>query len=144
MVLAGLGLGLLMQVRMLLSQNGVGARDMGVASSTAVFFQTIGGSLGVALFGAVFTHRLADASGASVAGAAGATIDPATLGQLSVAVQHLLTHAITQANQGVFVLLRLVSSVHSPNVGPPGSPCRRPAQPSEVERGPQSSLDLAE
>ena len=34
------------------------ARDIGVATSTATFFRSIGGSFGVALFGAIFASRL--------------------------------------------------------------------------------------
>jgi EmrB/QacA subfamily drug resistance transporter len=49
MLLAGLGLGQLMQTLTLASQNSVGARDMGVATSSSTFFRQIGGTLGVAI-----------------------------------------------------------------------------------------------
>jgi hypothetical protein len=52
------GLGFLMQMVSLISQNSVQQRDMGVASSARMFFQQIGGSIGVAAFGAVFASRL--------------------------------------------------------------------------------------
>ena len=50
----GLGMGFLMQMVSLIAQNSVELRDMGVASSARMFFQQMGGSLGVAAFGAVF------------------------------------------------------------------------------------------
>ena len=59
MLVVGIGIGLVMQVLVLAVQNDAPARDVGVATSTATFFRSMGGSLGVALFGAVFASRLA-------------------------------------------------------------------------------------
>ncbi|MER6676038.1 DHA2 family efflux MFS transporter permease subunit [Streptomyces sp. NPDC000983] len=56
----GLGLGLVMQVLVLIVQNAVGYEDLGVATSGATFFRSIGASFGVAIFGTVFTARLDD------------------------------------------------------------------------------------
>ena len=39
-------------------QNSVPQKDMGVASSSRAFFQQIGGSMGVSLFGVVFINKL--------------------------------------------------------------------------------------
>ena len=49
MVLLGLGLGQLMQTLTIASQNSVGLRDMGVATSASTFFRQIGGTLGTAV-----------------------------------------------------------------------------------------------
>ncbi|WP_329228350.1 MULTISPECIES: MDR family MFS transporter [unclassified Streptomyces] len=54
----GAGLGLVMQVLVLIVQNSVGYEDLGVATSGATFFRSIGASFGVAVFGTVFTNRL--------------------------------------------------------------------------------------
>ena len=54
----GLGMGFLMQTTMLIAQNSVEQKDLGVASSASTFFRSIGGSFGVSLFGAVFNHQL--------------------------------------------------------------------------------------
>ncbi|SFF56989.1 drug resistance transporter, EmrB/QacA subfamily [Actinacidiphila alni] len=56
MVVAGAGLGLLMQMPTTIAQNSVGMRDMGAASAGVTLFRTIGGSLGVAVFGSLFTR----------------------------------------------------------------------------------------
>lgn len=56
--LLGMGLGLVMQVLVLAVQNSVAANMYGVATSGVTLFRSIGGSLGVALFGAIFTHKL--------------------------------------------------------------------------------------
>ena len=47
-----------MQVLVLVVQNDAPPKDIGVATSTATFFRSMGGSLGVALFGAIFAARL--------------------------------------------------------------------------------------
>lgn len=56
----GLGLGLVMQVLVLIVQNAVAYEDLGVATSGATFFRSIGASFGVAIFGTIFASRLGD------------------------------------------------------------------------------------
>jgi hypothetical protein len=58
MFVLGVGLGMVMQVLVLAVQNAVEYRDLGTATSAATFFRTIGSSIGVAVFGAVFTAQL--------------------------------------------------------------------------------------
>ena len=60
MLVVGVGIGLVMQVLVLVVQNDARPQDMGVATSTATFFRSVGGSFGVAIFGAIFASRLAD------------------------------------------------------------------------------------
>lgn len=59
MLLLGLGLGLVIQVLVVAVQNAVSARDLGVATSSASFFRSLGGAFGTALFGTIFSSRLA-------------------------------------------------------------------------------------
>jgi EmrB/QacA subfamily drug resistance transporter len=61
MALFGTGLGFGMQMIMMIAQNSVDLKNIGVATATATLFRTIGGSFGVALFGALFTHQVAHA-----------------------------------------------------------------------------------
>ncbi|OSP42632.1 EmrB/QacA family drug resistance transporter [Streptomyces sp. 13-12-16] len=56
----GFGLGLVMQVLVLIVQNAVPYEDLGVATSGATFFRSIGASFGVAIFGTIFASRLGD------------------------------------------------------------------------------------
>ena len=104
-VVLGLGMGFLMQMVSLIAQNSVELRDMGVASSARMFFQQMGGSLGVAAFGALFASRLNSAM--SAAGGkfhvTGGSLDPATVTSLPAAVQHEVFAGIAHAVQGVFV-----------------------------------------
>ncbi|MBJ3815834.1 MFS transporter [Shimwellia pseudoproteus] len=80
----GMGLGLVMQVLVLVVQNTVSANLTGVATSGVTLFRSIGGSIGVALFGAVFTHVLQNRLQALIP-------DGATLpqGMNPVAIHHL-------------------------------------------------------
>ena len=61
MVLIGMGLGQLMQTLTLAAQNSVPARDIGVATSSTMFFRQMGGTLGVAVFISMLFNRLPDA-----------------------------------------------------------------------------------
>src|SRR5262249_36712000 len=54
----GLGLGLVMPNLTTAIQNAVSPEDLGVATSAASFFRSLGGALGVALSGAWMTSRL--------------------------------------------------------------------------------------
>ena len=80
----GAGLGLVMQVLVLAVQNAMPAQMYGVATSGVTLFRSIGGSIGVALFGAVFTHVLQ--SNLQQLLPEGAVLPP---GMNPVAVQHL-------------------------------------------------------
>jgi len=59
LLILGLGLGLTMQVLVLAAQNAVDYRLLGVATSGSSLARQIGGSIGVSVFGAIFTNRLA-------------------------------------------------------------------------------------
>jgi EmrB/QacA subfamily drug resistance transporter len=107
-VVLGLGMGFLMQMVSLIAQNSVQQKDMGVASSARMFFQQIGGSLGVAAFGAVFARRLTESLAAAAGtgvhiSASGGQLDPATVDKLPTVVKHDVFVAIAHAVQGVFV-----------------------------------------
>jgi predicted MFS family arabinose efflux permease len=109
MVLLGLGMGFLMQTTLLISQNSVELKDMGVASSTATFARSIGGSFGVSLFGAVFTDRMKDDITKSIGPQAAAMVDqggagfqPGQLDQLAPPVKAGLLHAIAYGTSSLF------------------------------------------
>jgi len=54
----GMGMGLSMVPMLIAVQNAVPRPDLGVATSLTQFFRTVGGAVGVAVMGAVKTHRL--------------------------------------------------------------------------------------
>ena len=102
----GIGMGCLMQTTSVIVQNSVGPGDMGVASSARMFFQQIGGSMGVALFGAIFVRRLTDAMSARLPGVhlntSGGSFDPRMVNRLPLPIRHDVFYAIAHAVQGVF------------------------------------------
>jgi EmrB/QacA subfamily drug resistance transporter len=55
----GLGLGLFMQVLVLVVQNAVPMKEMGVATSSVTFFRSMGGAIGASALGAVLTAGIA-------------------------------------------------------------------------------------
>src|SRR5262249_19705398 len=60
MLVVGVGIGFVMQVLVLVVQNDAAPEQIGVATSTATFFRSVGGAFGVAIFGAIFASRLSD------------------------------------------------------------------------------------
>jgi EmrB/QacA subfamily drug resistance transporter len=58
MFVLGMGIGASMQVLVIAVQNAVDYSDLGVATSGATFFRSIGGSFGTAVFGAIFASVL--------------------------------------------------------------------------------------
>ena len=105
MAMVGGGLGLTMQVLVLSVQNSVDYRDLGVATSAATFFRSIGGSLGVAVFGEIFANRLAAALPAQLRSSPkfsnGGHLTPAQLRELKQAapvqfdqLMHAFNHAL--------------------------------------------------
>ncbi len=103
----GIGMGFLMQITTLIVQNSVPPADMGVASSSRTFFQQIGGSIGVAMFGAIFARRLTEVMSARLPGAhlnaAGGQLNPVTVNGLPPAVRADVFAAIAHGVQGVFI-----------------------------------------
>ncbi|MEW5353680.1 MDR family MFS transporter [Streptomyces sp. 16-176A] len=107
----GLGLGLVMQVLVLIVQNAVSYEDLGVATSGATFFRSIGASFGVAIFGTVFASRLADKLAAAFRGAAlppgvsadALKSDPRGIGALPAALRPAALHAYASAITDVFL-----------------------------------------
>jgi len=61
MVIIGMGLGQLMQTLTLAAQNAVAPQDIGVATSSSMFFRQMGGTLGVAVFISILFNRLPEA-----------------------------------------------------------------------------------
>ena len=105
-IVLGLGMGLMMQLVSLISQNAVELKDMGVASSARMFFQQIGGSLGVAAFGALFARKLAEATSGSGVGKlpiSGSSFDPAQVDSLPPAVREVVFGAIAHGVESVFI-----------------------------------------
>jgi predicted MFS family arabinose efflux permease len=79
MLTLGVGIGLVMQVIVLAMQNSVDPKDMGVATSSATFFRSLGGTFGTALFGTILANRLASELASRLPPAALHGVDPSKL-----------------------------------------------------------------
>ncbi|GAA3373922.1 MDR family MFS transporter [Streptomyces sannanensis] len=110
MAVLGAGMGFLMQITMLVAQNSVEMKDMGVASSSTTLFRTLGGSFGVSVMGALFTDRvqeeMAARGGAAAAGATqhSAQLDAASLAKLPDAVREAYQYAVSSGTHTAFLL----------------------------------------
>ncbi|GGF30384.1 MFS transporter [Microbacterium sorbitolivorans] len=111
LLIFGAGMGLIMQVVVLVVQNAVPADQLGAATSTNNYFREVGASLGTAVFGTLFTTRLSErltdvflSSGADAGSAAEATatIDPAKMAQLPEELQDGIVNAYADALAPVF------------------------------------------
>jgi hypothetical protein len=89
MVVAGAGLGLLVQNLALVVQNAVPSRHMGVATSLAQFSRSIGGTVGVSAMGAILAAGLPAGAATRALGGGGAgaaASSPAARAELADAI----------------------------------------------------------
>ncbi len=112
MFLFGAGLGLTMQVVVTAVQNSVERKHMGTATASVTFFRSMGGAIGVALFGAILNTRLPQhlaevvpAQAQSQLGSASASINDVTAIQgLPEPVKTWVLTAFTQSMDDVFLI----------------------------------------
>jgi EmrB/QacA subfamily drug resistance transporter len=113
MLVIGFGLGMVMQVLVLAVQNAVPPRDMGVATSGSIMFRQIGGSVGIAAFGAIFANHLrtnlARTLPPGVHGPTSAT--PKAVKALPPSVHTLYIHAFSNALHPMFLVGAVVSGI---------------------------------
>ncbi|MEV7685364.1 DHA2 family efflux MFS transporter permease subunit [Streptomyces bungoensis] len=115
----GLGLGLVLQVLVLVVQNAVSYEDLGVATSGATFFRSIGASFGVAIFGTVFAGRLGDTLAAAFRGVRlppgvspdALKSDPRGIAALPPALRPAALHAYASAITDVFLYAAPVAAL---------------------------------
>ncbi|MGW4731521.1 MDR family MFS transporter [Streptomyces shenzhenensis] len=145
MAVLGLGMGCLMQITMLVAQNSVQMKDMGVASSSTTLFRTLGSSFGVAIMGALFNHRVQDVM-AERAGSAGrqlteqsAQLDAASLAKLPAAAREAYQHAVSAGTHSAFLLgtavavIVLIAAVFVKEVPLKGGPQKDPADAAQAQ-----------
>jgi predicted MFS family arabinose efflux permease len=111
MVVFGAGFGLVTQILMVAIQNAVEPREIGTATAGANLFRALGGSVGVAIYGAVFTSGLRhwlplELPHRALHGitAAGIQVTPGRIHALPAAVQHAIAHAVGNSLHDVFLV----------------------------------------
>ena len=117
MFVLGLGLGMVMQVLVLAVQNAVDYSDLGVATSGATLFRSIGGSLGTAVLGAIFSNRLSSQlksvlpAGSASSSHAASTISAKAIAKLPPTLRDGYLHAFTSSLSTVFEVAAAVAVV---------------------------------
>lgn len=110
MIVLGMGVGLTMQVLQLVAQNDALPRDMGIVTGATSFFRSMGGALGVAVFGSILTNRWlvytqellpAGTSGGVVSAGLGGS--PAQILALPEALRNPILDAFTMSVHVVFL-----------------------------------------
>ncbi|MCX5213747.1 DHA2 family efflux MFS transporter permease subunit [Kitasatospora sp. NBC_00240] len=116
-LVSGLGIGLVMQSTLLTTMSSAAPRDMGAATGTVTLARTIGGSLGVAALGAVYTGRtdavLAGRLGRETADrlVTGGQLTPALLRDVPAVVREAVQDAVVSGLHGVLVGAAVLSAV---------------------------------
>jgi predicted MFS family arabinose efflux permease len=117
MFLLGAGLGMTMQVMVIAVQNAVSPREVGVATSGVMLFRSIGGSLGTAIFGAVFVNQLGKTlpkympEGTDISTLSGGEISIDVVRSLPAEIHDAYLQAFTHALQPVFQLAVPIAAV---------------------------------
>jgi EmrB/QacA subfamily drug resistance transporter len=117
LLIAGVGIGMVMQVLVLAVQNDAEPRDIGAATSSNAFFRTIGASVGVALFGSVFASRLTDGVEKipGIAGqidlTGGVRVSPEAVRSLPPAVRDQFLDVFMHALSGAFLLGAIAAAI---------------------------------
>jgi EmrB/QacA subfamily drug resistance transporter len=110
LLVLGMGLGMTMQILMLAVQNSVDYSVLGAATSGVTLLRAIGGSLGTAVFGAIFTSRLgSELSGtlpesAPAAIRGGERLTGSQVANLPGPLRTVYEHAYVQALRPVFLV----------------------------------------
>ncbi len=113
MLLLGFGLGMVMQVLVLAAQNSVDYRFLGVATSGSTLFRQVGGSIGVAAFGAIFSNQLATelAKFLPIGAHIPASANPQVVKDLPAALHTAVVNAFAAALQPVFLTATAITVI---------------------------------
>lgn len=107
----GLGMGCIFPVVTTAVQNAVPRPQLGTATAAGVMFRQIGGSLAVAVFGAIFTARLAAGLGTGTALAAGGEIGPQSLATLPAELRAQVADVAVQAITPIYWIIVILALV---------------------------------
>nr|WP_279396235.1 MDR family MFS transporter [Rathayibacter sp. VKM Ac-2928] len=109
MAILGAGLGMLMQNLVLVVQNSIDVKNLGVATSAVTFFRSLGGTVGVSVLGSMLGTVIADHIKTGIAGLAPA--------DQAIAAQALGSGTIPQVNTLPDAVRVVVESAYGIGVG---------------------------
>jgi EmrB/QacA subfamily drug resistance transporter len=111
MVVFGAGFGMVTQILMVAIQNAVSPQEIGTATAAANLFRALGGSVGVAIYGAVFASGLRHWLPLELHGhvphgitAVGIQSTPGRIHALASNVQYAIAHAVGNSLHDVFLV----------------------------------------
>jgi EmrB/QacA subfamily drug resistance transporter len=110
MLVLGMGIGGVMQVLVIIVQNAVPHAELGVATSGATFFRSIGGAFGTAIFGAIFSNVLVGNLAKHLHGVhlpggfSSADATPSLLSHLPTAIHQGFVAGYAESIQTVFIV----------------------------------------
>jgi EmrB/QacA subfamily drug resistance transporter len=112
LVLMGAGLGMNFPVISTAVQNAAPRSHLGTATAAGILFRQVGGSVAVALFGAIFASSVAHSmGGARIEGLSSvAELGPQMLDSLPAAVQDQIAQSVTGALQPVYWIVAALSA----------------------------------
>lgn len=142
-MVAGIGVGLVMQTLLFVVQRAAPVADMGVATSTVMLARVLGSSIGVAVVGGIFTSRLVDEVRARLPDFPAADIqgDPRQVAALADDVRVVVQDAFAAALAGAFraavpiMLVGVVVVAFVPGRRVAAMLRTRPAPPSTADAG---------
>ena len=118
MIVFGAGFGMVTQILMVAIQNAVSPREIGTATAAANLFRALGGSIGVAVYGAVFAAGLRhwlplDLHHRAPHGitAAGIQTTPGQIHALAPTIQHGIATAVGNSLHDVFLVAAPIALV---------------------------------
>ena len=110
MLITGSGIGMVMPVTLTAVQNSVPQQDLGIATSSSVFFRSMGASFGVAVFGAIMNARLSywypyfvKSTGKLKISVTSVAYSPAEVYKLPLAIRHGIIEAFAHSLHVVFL-----------------------------------------
>jgi EmrB/QacA subfamily drug resistance transporter len=111
MVVFGAGFGMVTQILVVAIQNAVEPREIGTATASANLFRALGGAVGIAVYGAIFTSGLRRWLPIELAGrashgitASGIQASPGRIHSLAPAIQHGVANAVAHSLHDVFLV----------------------------------------
>jgi EmrB/QacA subfamily drug resistance transporter len=158
MVVFGSGFGMVTQVLVVAIQNAVDRREIGTATASANLFRAFGGSVGVAIYGAVFTRGLRHWLPLKLHGALPRGIDPhglqASPGRihgLAAPIQHGIAQAVRNSLHDVFLVAApialagfvVVLFLQEKPLGSSGTGARESAKPAARESAKPAARESA-
>ena len=111
LVLVGAGIGCIFPVMITAIQNAVPRESLGTATAAGLMFRQIGGSLAVALFGALFASGMAASLGVVPGAGSGLEIGPQMLQGRPQAMRGAVTAGVVHALQPIYLIAAAVGAV---------------------------------